>query len=112
MNKQLRIVSILFFEAQPGWLALSREKRNEIMGPLRGILTKHSGVSLRWLDADTIGHGYTDMALCEYHDIRDYHFLWEELRDTPVFSVPYFILKSTSMGIEDAYVAYEKEASS
>ncbi|PJZ71434.1 hypothetical protein CH373_02750 [Leptospira perolatii] len=107
MKKSLRYVSMVLLEAQPAWLALDRKTRNEIMTPLRTILSKYPDVSVRWLDSDAIGHGYTDIALCEYNDIEKYHFLWEELRDTIVFGHPYFLLKDTLFGIEDAYVAFE-----
>lgn len=71
------------------------------------IAARHPDVSLRWFDADALGHGYSDFVVCEFSEMARYHFLWEELRDTALFSTPYLHIKDVILGIERGYELYE-----
>lgn len=41
--------------------------------------------------------------------MRDYHFMWEEMRDAIPFTKGYMKIKNVIMGIENAFMEYEKE---
>jgi len=100
-------IAIVLLEFEARWLALSREERGGWAARIAAILVRHPGVGVRWFDADALGRGYTDMVLCEFDDLMAYHFLWEELRDTELFSTPYLRIKDVQLGIERGYEAYE-----
>ncbi len=78
------------------------------MARLRPILARHPDVTLRWVDADALGHGYTDFAICEFSDLEQYHFLWEELRDTELFTRPLVAMKDVLLGLEDGFRRFEE----
>lgn len=43
----------------------------------------------------------------ECNDLEHYHFLWEELRDSVLFTTPYARLKDVVLGLERGYQRYE-----
>ena len=67
-------------------------------------------MTFRWVDADGLGRGYTDFAICEFSDLEEYHFLWEEIRDTELFTRPLVVMKDVLLGVEDGFRRYEAEA--
>ena len=99
------VVVLLAFE--PAWLALPRERRAEVAAGLQAIVERHPEVAVRWFDADAFGRGYTDFVVCECHDLERYHFLWEELRDSVLFTTPYARLRDVVLGIERGYQRFE-----
>ncbi len=103
----LRLVAVVLLQFEARWLALSRARRREVAAGATEITGRHPGVAVRWFDADALGHGYTDFVLCEFTDVAAYHFLWEELRDSPLFTTPYVHIKDVVLGIERGYEAYE-----
>ena len=107
MPSPLRLVAVVLLQFEPRWLALSRVERGEIAAIVTEIAGRHPGVTLRWFDADALGHGYTDFVVCEFMEIAAYHFLWEELRDSTLFSTPYLHIRDVMIGLERGYEAYE-----
>jgi hypothetical protein len=107
MSSVPRFAAIVALEFEPAWLALDRGERNRYAALVVEIAARHPSVSFRWFDADALGHGYTDFALCEFDEVEAYHFLWEELRDTKLFSVPYLRIRNVMLGIERGYQRYE-----
>ena len=107
MPSPLRLVAVVLLQFEPAWLALPRERRREIAALAGDIAGRHRDVALRWFDADALGHGYSDFVLCEFTDIAAYHFLWEELRDSALFTTPYVHIRDVVLGIERGYEAYE-----
>lgn len=109
MSDSIRHHAVVLLAAEPAWLALPREERNMKALAGRAVLSRHAEVKVRWLDADGIGGRYTDMLLCEMDGLWSYHRLMEELRDTELFSRPYFRIVDVQLGLENAYEAYERE---
>lgn len=72
-------------EFYPSWLALPRKRRRELAAELYGIAARsRSKVKTRFFDAEAFAGGtYTDFVICETEDVKAYHYLWEEIRDTP-----------------------------
>jgi hypothetical protein len=93
---------------EPAWLALSRADRRAWSGKVNEICARYPKVNLAWYDADALGSGYTDFVICRFSDFAAYHFLWEELRDTELFSRPYVRIVDVTLGIERGYEAYER----
>lgn len=102
---------IILLEFYPSWLALPREKRRELAGDLYKIVEKYSEhVKVKFFDADAFGDGtYTDLVICETTDLKKYHFMWEEIRDTYAYSHGYFKIKKVIMGVQNAYQTFEEE---
>lgn len=97
--------------AQPAWLALPREQRAEYEGSLAAILLRaQPAVRVRFFDAEAFARGHTDWMLAETSDLGAYHDMWEEIRDTPLFTVPYWTVVDTVIGIEDAHQDYDRKA--
>lgn len=62
---------------------------------------------MRWGDAEAMTARCSDMMLIETDDLREWHHLWERLRDSDLFAVPYARLEDITVGIEDEYLDYE-----
>lgn len=108
---QLNHGIIILLEFYPSWLALSRERRKELAGDLYRIIEKYSEhVKVKFFDADAFGDGtYTDFIICETKDLKKYHFMWEEIRDSHAYSRGYFKIKKVIFGVQNAYQTYEEE---
>jgi hypothetical protein len=100
---------LTLLDAQPAWLALSRDRRAEFAAELGGIFADAAAVRVRYFDAEAFGHGYTDFIFAETSDLTAYHFMWERIKDAALFTVPYFAIKDVVFGIEEGYRAYERE---
>lgn len=109
-GKELNYGIIVLLEFFPAWLALPREKRRELASDLYSIIGKYSDtVKVKFFDADAFGGGYTDFVICETTDLKQYHYMWEEIRDTAAYSHGYLKIKDVVMGIQSAYQLFETE---
>jgi hypothetical protein len=104
-----RYAIVVLLEFEPAWLALTREERGRYAALVQEIVARHAAVRFRWFDADAFGHGFTDFVICECEELEAYHFMWEELRDTALFSTPYLKLKDSLLGMERGYERYEAQ---
>jgi hypothetical protein len=94
------------------WLELSREQRHHFNeSVLYPIFGKYQGrVSVRFFDAEAFVGGFSDFAILEAGDLKDYYFLMEELRDTDLFIKEFIAIKNVIVGIENGYRVFEREA--
>ena len=67
-------------------------------------------VRIRHFDAEAFAAECTDVAVAETNDLYAWYFVMETLRDSPLFSVPYFEVVSIIPTIEDGFRAYEEAA--
>ena len=105
---RLHHVIIIEVTVLPSWLALSRDERHAIVtAQVEPALAAHTECSLRWLDAEAMTAQCSDVMLVETDNLRAWHHLWEQLRDSDLFAKPYFHLESIIVGSEDAYLDYE-----
>lgn len=111
-DRIMRQMMIVLLEFYPSWLALRREERRNYASSLQEIFNKHSSeVSVRFFDAEALpGKDYTDFVVCETDDIKQYHFMWEEIRDSEPYTKGYMKIKDVIMGLENAFQSYETEA--
>lgn len=101
---------VVLLEFFPAWLALPREKRRELAADLYMIIGRYADkVNVKFFDADAFGGGYSDFVICETTDLKQYHYMWEEIRDTVAYSHGYLKIKDVIMGIQSGYQAFEAE---
>lgn len=100
-------VIIVELQVQPAWLALDRATRNTKADAVRAIVGRHEEVQVRWLDAEAFAAGCTDVLLVETADPWHWYRCWEEVRDTELFAVPYFVVARIVTAIDDGYRRYE-----
>ena len=106
--KPLPMMAVVYLAIEPAWLALTRPERREYAEEIGAIVDRHKDVSFEWFDADALSGKHSDFAVCRFSDMRAYHHLWEELRDTAVFSKPFARITDVSLGIENGFVDYEQ----
>ncbi len=106
--RPLPMAAIVYLSIEPAWLALSREERRGYAEGIGRILARHPKVSFDWFDADALSGAYSDFVICRFADMRAYHHLWEELRDTEIFSKPFARIANVTLGIENGYGDYEE----
>lgn len=105
--RPLPMAAIVYLAFEPAWLALSRGERAGHAEAIGEILTRHRSVSFEWFDADALAGSFSDFAICRFSDMRAYHHLWEELRDTVIFSKPFARIIDVTVGIENGFQDYE-----
>ncbi|MCK7614711.1 darcynin family protein [Roseibium sediminicola] len=105
--RPLPMAAVVYLAFEPAWLALPREERGRIAGKIGAILARHPKVTFEWFDADALAGGFSDFAICRFSDMRAYHHLWEELRDTEIFAHPYARIVNVTTGIENGFQDYE-----
>ncbi|MET3209341.1 UNVERIFIED_CONTAM: hypothetical protein ABIC26_002285 [Paenibacillus sp. PvR008] len=107
----MRYMMIVLLEFYPSWLALPREERRKHAGSLQESIQKYSEyVQVRFFDAEALpGKDYTDFVVCETEDMRQYHYMWEEIRDSEPYTKGYMKIKDVVMGMENAFQSYESE---
>lgn len=93
--------------ALPTWLALPRDQRREAGARCLAVARRHPRVRLRWVDVEAFSSGCSDVLIAETPDPRAWYYLFEALRDTELFTVPYFRLEQILSGIDDGYLDYE-----
>ncbi|WDM23719.1 darcynin family protein [Paenibacillus polymyxa] len=107
----MRYMMIVLLEFYPTWLALPREERRKHAGALQATIQKYSEhVQVRFFDAEALpGKDYTDFVVCETKDMKQYHYMWEEIRDSEAYTKGYMKIKDVVMGMENAFQSYESE---
>src|SRR5689334_4239002 len=93
------------------WLSLSRDERRRFVAEeLQPIFAKYAGkVSARFLDAEAFTARCSDVTVFETDDLQQYYFLMEEMRDSKIFTVPYFIVNDIIPCAEGGFVSFEEE---
>ncbi|MCE0494786.1 darcynin family protein [Vibrio salinus] len=95
--------------ARQEWLKLTRDERNAYFDILkREIFSKYPEVSVRLFDVEAFSSVCSDIAMYETENIQDYYFLIEELRDSKIYTVPYFDIVNIFPAIEDGFVEFEE----
>lgn len=102
---------VVELEALPSWLALSRDRRRAVVEEqVAPVLRAHRDVRVRWVDVESLSAECSDLLLAETTDLIAWNRLFEGLRDTPVFTVPYFHANRILAGIPDGHRDYERHA--
>lgn len=77
---------------------------------LAPIFEKYAdNVNVRFLDAEAFSARCSDIVIFETEDLKQYYFLMEEIRDSKIFTIPYFQINDIIPCIEGGFVAFEKQ---
>lgn len=105
---QIRYVVLVHLTALPAWLALPPAERAAIRDDRLGSITAaHQSINTRWIDVEAFAAASSDVMLAEFSDPAEWNAMFEALRDTPLFAVPYFRVDQILFGIEDGYRSVE-----
>ncbi|MCL9782298.1 hypothetical protein M9194_12765 [Vibrio sp. S4M6] len=69
-------------------------------------------IQIPGLDTQAFTTKCSDIAVFETENIQDYYFLIEELRDSKIFSEPYFEIVDIFPAIENGFVEFEARLAS
>lgn len=107
----MRYCMVVLLEFYPSWLALPREERRKHAGKLQDIIQAYGQhVTVRFFDAEALpGKDYTDFVVCETENMAQYHYMWEEIRDSDPYTKGYMKIKDVIMGMENAFQSYESD---
>lgn len=98
----------MLMDATRHWLSLTREERRKFFSSIQlKIFDKYPTVSTRFFDVEAFSARCSDIAVFECDDIQDYYYLVEELRDSKVYTVPYFDIVDIFPAIEGGFTDYE-----
>lgn len=90
------------------WLKLARKERNDFFETIeKEILTNFPGITLRLFDVEAFSTRCSDIVMFESDDIQEYYFMMESLRDSKIYTVPYFEIIDIFPAIEDGFSSYE-----
>lgn len=91
----------------PAWLALPRAERSGIAEAAFATAIPDDTVRLRYFDAEAFSGRVSDVAMLQAASPEAYYFAIERLRDTPLFTVPYFRIVEIIPAFEDGFQAFE-----
>lgn len=96
----------LLLTATPAWLALDRPGRERVVAKeLQPILDRHRhAVSARYYDMEAYTARASDLLMLEFDHPGAHAKLIDELRSSPMFSVPYFNLEDLLVGQQAAWL--------
>ncbi len=81
--------------ACPAWLAMTQAARAEFVTRIvQPLLAAHPHVGVRFYDAEFFSAQCSDIVTFETKDLASYAGLMDALRDTPLFSAPYFTVNN------------------
>lgn len=106
-----RFTVIILLNATPAWLSLSREDRDlYFRQEISPIFDRYQSTStVRFFDSEFFHANVSDYILIESSSFKDYQYLIEELRDSKIYSEPYFEVKDIIPGVENAFQSYNDE---
>ncbi len=91
------------------WLSLSRERRRAFFSDsLAETFARYPRVSVRFYDVEAFSGQCSDIAVFETDSLRDYRFLIDALRDSEIYTRPYFEVVGIFPAVEDGFVEYEE----
>ncbi len=98
----------VLMNATKEWLSLSRQARNDfVTTSLNPLFEKYSSVSVRFYDAEAFSTRCSDIAVFETDNVQEYYFLMDGIRDSKIFTVPYFQFVEIIPAIEGGFAEYE-----
>jgi hypothetical protein len=93
--------------ARPEWLRLSRQERSDIAEEAMATALDGLQVRIRHFDAEAFSSLCSDISLFETDDLEAYYFAIERLRDSAIFSKPYFDVVAIVPALEDGFRNFE-----
>ncbi|MFC8384309.1 darcynin family protein [Nocardia sp. NPDC057272] len=100
--------AFMMLTALPAWLAMSRPERRRIADAALGTaLRDRTKTTMRFYDAEAFSARSSDIAVFATTDLDEYYLVIEHLRDSALFTTPYFRLEDLILSVEDGHRAAE-----
>ena len=101
----------MLLNANPQWLALSREERSQfVKKDLHPIFDHLSDrLDLKFYDSEYFHSSFSDYLIIQTYELDAYQTFIELLRDTKVYSVPFFEVKEIIIGIENQFEVFDEQ---
>lgn len=112
MSPSPRYVFFLMVQATEQWLGVPRDERRRLSAEHIGLaLARRPGLALRHFDAEAFTATCSDVMMVEASDPVAYYDFMEMVRDSPMFTAPYFRIVNIIPAIEDGFREFEMRAS-
>ncbi|RRA97557.1 darcynin family protein [Larkinella rosea] len=110
MTSETEYTILLLLNAKPQWLSLSRNERNTYFEKtVRPVFQEVSQtVEVRLFDSEYFHARVSDFLIVRTRNLKDYQWLIERLRDTKIYSGPYFELVDLIMGQENGFREFDE----
>tara|TARA_R110000868_G_scaffold124399_5_gene328906 strand:- start:4442 stop:4801 length:360 start_codon:yes stop_codon:yes gene_type:complete len=99
----------MLLRTTPAWLRLSRPERSAIAEAAFGFALKDGTVAFSYHDAEAFSGRATDVAVFKTSALFDYYKVVERLRDSPLFTEPYFEIADIIPTIEEGFRQFEQD---
>lgn len=107
-NHQTEFTVFMLLTALPQWLSLSRKERQQYREEnLLPILAEFTDVAVNVYDAEAFSANCSDILVFTTKNLTRYYHLIEHLRDSLIFSKPYFQVNMIIPAIRDGYLQLE-----
>ncbi|MCB0697082.1 MAG: hypothetical protein KDC07_06940 [Chitinophagaceae bacterium] len=102
---------LILLNATKHWLELSRERRKQFFElEFIPIAAKFSDtINIRMFDSEAFHAKHSDFLLLEVRDLKDYYYFIEHLRDSKIYTIPYFEINDIVVGLENGFQAFEHD---
>jgi hypothetical protein len=106
----MKYTIVILISTTENWLRLTRKQRNEYNEKFFIPLLKkyQEFLNVRLFDSESTHAQHTDFIIIETNDLKQYYFFWEEVRDSEIYTVPYFKINDIIIGQEDGFKEFEK----
>ena len=96
---------LVLMSATPCWLSLTRDQRSSFVEKDLLPIVQRVGetVNVRFFDSEYFHSSVSDFMLITTTNLDEYKLLIELLRDTKVYSAPYFEIKDIIVGQENLF---------
>src|SRR5258708_7130009 len=106
----MKYTIVVLISTTKKWLRLSRKERNDFneqfFVPLANKYKDFLKVKL--FDSESTNSKHTDFLIVETIDLNQYYYFWEEVRDSKIYTAPYFKVNEIIIGKEDGFKEFEK----
>lgn len=105
---------LVLLNATPKWLALSRNERAHFYEKniLPVFLNNTASLSVKFYDSEYFNAEVSDFLIVSATDLDQYKRMIELLRDSAVYSAPYFTVKDIVMGQENLFQNFDQQLNS
>ncbi|MDO8420853.1 MAG: darcynin family protein [Parvibaculum sp.] len=108
-DREISYTIFMLLRTTPAWLRLSRPERNAIAEEAFGFALKDGTVDFSYHDAEAFSGRATDVAVFKTAVLFDYYKVVERLRDSKLFTEPYYEVVDIIPTIEEGFRHFEAE---
>ena len=109
MKPESNYTILILLSTTEKWLRLSRKERNQFNADFfEPLLEKYGAfLSVSLFDAESTHAKHTDFMIIKTADLNQYYYFWEEVRDSKIYTEPYFHINDIIIGKADGYKEFE-----